>query len=137
MNRLATDVSGKYLVSKRERIMKKSKLFERVMTVIIVLVLGAPTIAFADGKRGLKGVSVKVSYADLNLKKQAGAKDLYWRLKQASRQACDVRGLKAEGSLKQAIEARQCYREALATAVQKIDSELATAKGARYGRWGM
>jgi len=106
--------------------MKESKLLSSLLTTIIVVALGAPTIAFADAKSGLKGVSVKVSYADLNLEKQGGAKALYRRLQQASKQACDVRGLNVEGSLKQTSGAQQCYREALSVAVEKIDSELVT-----------
>jgi UrcA family protein len=106
--------------------MKKSKLFKSLLAAIIVVILSAPTIASADANSGLQGVSLKVSYADLNLEKQKGAKALYRRLQQASKQACDVRGLNVEGSLKQATEARQCYREALSAAVEKIDSDLVT-----------
>ena len=106
--------------------MKKSKLFKSLLAAIIVVVFGAPTIVSADAKHGLKGVSVKVSYADLNLEKQEGAKALYRRLQQASKQACDVRGLSVEGSLRRATEARQCYHEALSAAVAKIDNELVT-----------
>ena len=70
--------------------MKESKLFKSLLAAIVVVALSAPTIASADGKNELKGVSVKVSYADLNLEKQEGAKALYRRLQQASKRACDV-----------------------------------------------
>jgi len=106
--------------------MKESKLFKGLLATIIAIVLGAPTIASADAKSGLQGISVKVSYGDLNLEKQEGAKALYRRLQQASKRACDVRGLTVEGSLKRVTEARQCYREALSAAVDKIDNELVT-----------
>jgi len=106
--------------------MKESKLLKGLLATIIAIVLGAPTIAFADAKSGLQGISVKVSYGDLNLEKQEGAKALYRRLQQASKRACDVRGLTVEGSLKRVTEARQCYREALSAAVDKIDNELVT-----------
>ena len=106
--------------------MKESKLFKSLLAVFIVVVLGAPPIASADAGSGLKGVSVKVSYADLKLETKEGANALYWRLKQASKQACGVRGLKVEGSLKRTREARQCYREALSLAVEQIDNELVT-----------
>jgi UrcA family protein len=69
---------------------------------------------------------MKVSYADLKLETKEGAHALYWRLKQASKQVCDVRGLKVEGSLKRIREMRQCYRETLTAAVEKIDNELVT-----------
>ena len=106
--------------------MKESKLFKSLLATIVVVALGAPTIASADAKGNLQGVSVKVSYADLNLEKQAGAKALYRRLQQASKQACDVRGLTNAGSVRRMVETRQCYREALSAAVEKVDNELLT-----------
>jgi len=106
--------------------MKESKLFRSLLAIIIVVALSAPTFASTGTKSDLKGVSVKVSYADLNLEKLAGAKTLYWRLQQASKQVCDVRSLLTERSLKQATEAQQCYREALSAAVEKIDNDLVT-----------
>jgi UrcA family protein len=106
--------------------MKKSKLFKSLLTSIIVITLSAPAIGLADAKSELKGKSVKVTFADLDLTKQEGAKALYRRLQQASKQACDVRGLKVEGTLKRISEARQCYREALTGAVEKVDSKLVT-----------
>jgi len=106
--------------------MKESKLFKGLLAVFIVVVLGAPQFASADAGSGLKGVSKKVSYADLKLETKEGAHALYWRLKQASKQVCDVRGLKVEGSLKRIRETRQCYRETLTAAVEKINNELVT-----------
>ena len=106
--------------------MKESKLFKGLLATIIVVALGAPTIASADAKSELKGVSVKVSYADLNLEKQEGAKALYRRLQQASKQACDVQPLRNAGSVKRIIETKLCYREALTEAVAEVDNELLT-----------
>ena len=106
--------------------MKESKLFKSLLATIIVVALGAPTIASADASNGLKGVSVKVSYADLNLEKQEGAKALYRRLQQASKQACGVRGLKVAGSVQRMVATQQCYREALSAAVERVDNELVT-----------
>ncbi len=106
--------------------MKESKLFKGLLAVFIVVVLGALPIASADAGSALKGVSVKVSYADQKLETKEGANALYWRLKQASKQVCDVRGLKVEGSLKRIREMRQCYRETLSAAVKKVDNELVT-----------
>ncbi len=103
--------------------MKESKLYKGLMATIIVVALGAPAIASADAKSELQGVSVKVSYADLNLEKQEGAKALYRRLQQASRQACDVRGLDTEWT-KNMRDGRQCYQQALSEAVAEVDNEL-------------
>ncbi len=106
--------------------MKESKLYKGLLATIIVVALGAPTIASAGDKNELKGVSVKVSYADLNLEKQAGAKALYRRLQQASKQACGHRGLKEAGTIKLLNETRRCYHETLSEAVAEVDSELVT-----------
>ena len=106
--------------------MKESKLYKGLLTTIIVAALGAPAIASADAKSELQGVSVEVSYADLNLEKQEGAKAMYRRLQQASRQACGYRGLRVAGSIAANIDAQQCYREALSATVEKLDSELVT-----------
>ena len=106
--------------------MKKSKLFKSLLATIVVVALGAPTVASADAKSDLKGVSLKVSYADLNLEKEEGAKALYRRLQQASKQACDHRGLKIAGTVSRMVDAQRCYREALSAAVEKVDNELVT-----------
>ena len=106
--------------------MKESKLFKSLLATIVVVALGAPVIASAGNKNELKGVSVKVSYADLNLEKKAGAQVLYRRLQNAAKQACDVRSLRVEGSLSNIAESRRCYRGALSAAVEQIDNEIVT-----------
>ncbi len=106
--------------------MKESKLFKSLLATIVVVALGAPVIASAGDKNELKGVSVKVSYADLNLEKKAGAQVLYRRLQNAAKRACDVRSLSVEGSVSNIVEARRCYRGALSTAVEQIDNEIVT-----------
>ena len=106
--------------------MKESKLYKCLLSIIVVVALGAPAIASADAKSELQGVSVKVSYADLNLEKQEGAKTLYRRLRVAARQACDVGSLRQEGSVRRLTEARQCYSNALSKAVEELDNELLT-----------
>ncbi len=106
--------------------MKESKMFRSLLAIIIVVALSAPTFASTGTKSDLKGVSVRVSYADLNLEKLAGAKALYRRLQQASKQACGDRGLRIAGSVKQMAATRRCYHEALSVAVEKVDNELLT-----------
>ncbi len=106
--------------------MKESKLYKGLMATIIIVALGAPVIASADAGSELKGTAVKISYADLNLEKQEGAKALYRRLQQASKQACDVHGMRNAGSMKRHAETKQCYREALTAAVEELDNELLT-----------
>ena len=106
--------------------MKESKLFKSLLATIVVVALGAPVIASAGHKNELKGVSVKVSYADLNLEKKAGAQVLYRRLQNAAKQACGIRSFRVEGSLSNIAESRRCYRGALSAAVEQIDNELVT-----------
>ena len=106
--------------------MKESKLYRYLLAAIVVVALGAPAIASADAKSDLKGVSVKVSYADMNLEKQEGAKALYGRLQQASKQVCEVSSVLGNGSVKQRTEARQCFKDVLSEAVEEIDNERVT-----------
>ncbi len=106
--------------------MKESKLYKGLMATIIIVALGAPVIASADAGSELKGTAVKVSYADLNLEKQQGAKALYQRLQQASRRACGFRSLDGKASVRTLRDAQQCYREALSEAVAEIGNELLT-----------
>ena len=104
--------------------MRESKLHRGLLASVIIVVLAAPAIASADAKSDLQGVSVKVSYADLNVEKQAGAKALYRRLQQASRQACDYQSLRDAGSLRRAMLTKKCYRESLSSAVEELDNDL-------------
>ena len=104
--------------------MKESNLFKSFMAAIIVIALGAPAVASADGKSDLQGVSVKVTYSDLNMEKQEAAATLYRRLQHASRQACGVTGLRNAGSVQLLAKTKACYRETLTAAVQEIDNDL-------------
>jgi len=96
------------------------------LAAIIVVAFGAPTIASANTNSDLQGVSVKVSYADLNLEEQEGANALYVRLKQASKQACDANGMTIGKAMKTTAELQRCYHQALSGAVRKVDNELVT-----------
>lgn len=102
--------------------MKESKLFRGIIATGVIVVLSAPAIASAAPENGIKGKSVKVSYADLNLQKEAGAKVLYRRLQQASKQACGVESLQVAGSVSAVAQMNQCYRETLTAAVKNVDS---------------
>ena len=106
--------------------MKESNYVRNILLAAAIIVLSIPAIASVGDKNELKGVSVKVSYADLNLEKEEGAKILYRRLKRASKHVCDVSNLYIAGSLNRIAVTRRCYREALSTAVEKIDNELVT-----------
>ena len=103
--------------------MKESKLFKSLLTVVVVTVLAAPTITYASDREDLKGVSMKVSYTDLNVDNEKDAKVLYRRLKQASKYVCDYRRLNVAGSVGRMADLQRCYTDALAAAVDQIDND--------------
>ncbi len=106
--------------------MKESKVLKGLVTAIAVFAICAPATASSGAVNGLKGQSVKVSYADLNLQKEAGAKVLYRRLQQASKKACGVESYKNAGSLREVAEMRRCYETSLTSSVAKVNSALLT-----------
>lgn len=106
--------------------MKDSKLFKCLLATVVAVGLSAPAMASVGESNDLGGVSISVSYADLNLENEDGALSLYRRLKQASKRVCDFRGLNIAGSVSQMATTRQCYLNALSSAVEKIDNDLVT-----------
>ncbi|HEX6639204.1 MAG TPA: UrcA family protein [Steroidobacteraceae bacterium] len=69
--------------------------------------------------------SISVSYSDVSFATTAGAAKVYGKLKAAARQVCGVNdGVKDIAMIN---AAHQCYREALADAVQRIDRPTLTA----------
>ena len=103
--------------------MKESKLVKGVIATVAVIAFSLPAIASADE---LAGRSEKVSYADLDVEKEAGAKSLYRRLQQASKRVCGVESIKNAGSIRQVSLAQECYRETLDSAVAKLDNATLT-----------
>ena len=65
---------------------------------------------------------ITVSYADLNIANEAGAKVLYRRLKSAAKEACGVESLHNHGSVTGMAVALECYEETLDELVAEIDS---------------
>ena len=78
------------------------------------------TAAQSDGEPLTK----VVSYADLNLNGQPGARALYGRLQKAAAQVCAP--FKGD-SLREKANWRECFSQALARSVAKIDEPLLTA----------
>ncbi len=87
------------------------------------LAMALPAVSIAAVPSQLEVVSVKVSYQGLDIHSTAGAKVLYRRLKAAAEQACDVMPYSTIRSLSVLSESRACYKQALSTAVTKIDSD--------------
>ena len=89
--------------------------------VLAVGALAIPVTAIGAAPSQFKSVSVKVSYADLDIHSDKGARVLYSRLKTASQQACNL-NLYIKTSLNERQRARTCYEEALDAAVARVDS---------------
>ena len=109
--------------------MKESKLFKRLVATFVVIVLSGPAVVLADTTSYFEVGKASVSYADLNLESEEGVRVLYRRLKRASSNLCSATPPKVAGSVaniyldRNPQETRQCYREALSNAVDKIDNE--------------
>lgn len=100
--------------------MKESAINKTVITAVAVAVLSIPGLA-AAGSDQLVGKSEKVSFSDLDVKKEADLRQLYRRLRHASERVCGVESFSSSGSLAEVREAKRCFREALDTAVAEID----------------
>lgn len=70
--------------------------------------------------------SFTVSYADLDLESEAGAKALFYRIRAASRDACEAWPTNHRGSLQVARAAKECYRTTLRKAVDQLGIDLAS-----------
>jgi UrcA family protein len=69
--------------------------------------------------------SISVSYSDMSFATSQGAANVYGKLKAAARQVCNVNnGVKDVAVV---LAAHDCYEEALAVAVRKIDRPTLTA----------
>ncbi len=106
--------------------MKESKIVKGLITAVAVIAFSAPAIASTGADNGLKGEAVKVSYADLNLQKEAGVKVLYRRLQQASKKACGVESYRNVRSISESAKMQNCYESSLTSSVAKVDSTLLT-----------
>ncbi len=109
--------------------MKESKLFRSLLATFVVIVFSGPAVVLADTISYIEVGKASVSYADLNLESEEGVRVLYRRLKRASKELCSATPPRIAGSLPNyyysgnGLETRQCYREALSNAVEKIDNE--------------
>lgn len=102
--------------------MYSHKLAKTAVAAVALITFGLPLSASAASPTQIEKTSVTVTFEDLNIRTEAGAKSLYARLQRASRQACDFRssGLK---SIRETTESRRCYKATLEAAVQEIDND--------------
>lgn len=98
----------------------------KALSLMLAIGIAGPVIGSAAAPSQIDRVSVKVSYADLDIDSAAGAKVLYSRLKRASEEVCGVQHHVIHGSLAATKKARTCYHETLEASVEKIGSEALT-----------
>lgn len=96
------------------------------ISLLIAIGIALPAVASAGGPDQAEDTSIKVSYEDLNIDSEAGARALYSRLKRASAKACNVESLSEHGSIERVRDAKLCYHEVLSGAVENIDSDALT-----------
>lgn len=94
-----------------------------IFSLLAAAAVAAPAIGSAAPPRQLDNLSVRVSYADLDIHSTAGAKVLYSRLKRAAEEVCGIRAHIINGSLAQTLKTRECFRDTLEASVEKIDSD--------------
>ena len=80
-------------------------------------------VMLADAAVAYEPLTAVVSYADLNLDKQAGAAKMYQRLRGAARRVCAP----LEGRHGVEMQLRECVDEAVARAVAQIDRPALTS----------
>ena len=96
------------------------------LSTLLLLGIALPAAAMAATPSQIDDAAVKVSYADLNIQSEAGARVLYTRLKKASEEVCGIQTHVIDGSLAATLRARACFRETLEASVENIDSDALT-----------
>lgn len=93
------------------------------LSPLLLLGMAIPATGIAAAPKHINDASIKVSYADLNIQSEAGARVLYARLKRASEEVCGIQTHVINGSLAATLRARTCFQETLEASVEKIDSD--------------
>ena len=88
----------------------------------MTLALTIPAAANAAMIKGYDENSVVVNTEAFNLSSSTGQEMLYERLKTAARQVCGSTNLREAGSLERVLDNRTCYQDALAQAVEDVNS---------------
>jgi len=93
------------------------------VAIFVVAGLATPLVGLAASPTQLSNSPITVSYSDLNISAEAGAKTLYSRLQRASEKACGVESYTTVRSLTVLADAKLCAAESLSAAVENIDSD--------------
>jgi len=103
--------------------MTNSSTRTRLTMALLCGILSAPSIATAGPLTHESSENaVKVPFADLNLSHGEEVVELYQRLQMAAREVCGSQNYRVAGSLSQQALNKQCYAQALSSAVQEIDN---------------
>lgn len=100
--------------------MQKISGLASALVITAGMLAGFATNAEAAAPASVETRSITVSYADLDLNREAGVRTLYKRLRLAAKQACgsvDTRDLAARAAW------YECRDAALATAVERLGNE--------------
>ncbi len=106
--------------------------FGRMLLIGIAAALPFAAQAGEPARAQTTDISIVVSYADLDLTGEAGARTLYARLKRAAGKACGNRPSPLD--LRAFREYQDCYDLALNKAVKRVDSKQLYALHAKHDR---
>ena len=106
---------------------RRKKLDTRIVgiaiaTATILLAGAAPALAQPDGRTA---ISVKVTYRDLDLSSEAGAKVLYQRIRHAAVEACG--GMPELRDLDRVAAYDQCHKLAVQAGVARVNAPMLKA----------
>ncbi|MEO1203737.1 MAG: UrcA family protein [Pseudomonadota bacterium] len=97
------------------------KTFVAGASALALAVIAVP--AATASPSSVDAARISVSFADLNIDSEAGARALYSRLQQASASVCNKDSLRELGSLAAHAKAEACYDETLDEAVAEVGSK--------------
>ncbi len=100
----------------------KVRIINRVIFAAL-LVVALPSLSMAASPSQFEKVKIQVSYSDLNIHSEAGARVLYSRVERAAEKACSVAPLRELGSARRVARSKECFDHLVEKVVRKIDSD--------------
>jgi len=95
----------------------------KTLPIVFVSVLTSAISPLSEAAVQPETRSLEVSYADLDLTKEAGAERLYLRIRSAARSVCGTPGLQ---QIINVSRIRQCAEDATARAIAQVNSPALT-----------
>ncbi len=99
----------------------KTRVLKSGMAALALVALGTPMTSWASPDT-VDIAGVRVSFADLNIHNDAGAQELYGRIKRATEVACQLETLTESGSIERLQASRTCFDKTLNRTVDKLAS---------------